>query len=120
METTIAYHDRKITFGTLRMRDELYAEIVEAYIAKHDDDQTIAGWYARKRYADLLASVRSVEGDALSFLPPRSATEIEVVAAYQAFLDSEDFYDAWKVAMQSVAAPTSATVETKPSVEKKG
>lgn len=73
-------------------------------------------WHQSAKYADLLTSIETVEGDAGVPLPSIDAPEDELRAGFKAWLSENGLYQAWVVAHNAVNGPI-GDVDTSPAAD---
>lgn len=120
MQRSFTYKQATITIHRRRTADQLDAQLVIAAITGDTSTftprQYMRHWNRAKTYGITLASIDRVEGDAGFPIPAPDATEAELIAGYEAWLNDDGFYDAWLTAMNAVNAPI-GDPDTAPGVD---
>jgi len=112
------YAGAVITIHRARNSDELDAELITSILMDGNDTSSLYNWHRARRYADLLVSIDSVEGDPGVTVPSKDAPVDALRAGYEAWLNEGGLYNAWKIANAQVNAPV-ADVDTSPAVDPK-
>jgi len=123
MQRQFRYGTATITIHRSRNSDELDAELITSLLM---DDANPGGqrtfmtrWHRARRYADMLTSIDTVEGDPGLPIPDATAPVDELRAGFEAWLNEGGLYAAWKAASAVVNAPV-GEVDTSPAVDPKG
>lgn len=118
MKRQFAYRDATITLHRTCNADELDAELI-ASLLMGDGERAIRDWHRARRYADMLVSIDSMDGDPGFPLPSVDAPADALRAGFEAWLNEGGLYRAWKAAYALVNAPV-GDADTSPVADPKG
>ena len=121
LQRTFPYKDATITIHRARNADELDAELITSILmegAATEQRQWVTRWHRARRYADMLVSIDAVDGDAGVLIPPPTARVDALRAGFEAWLNEDGLYNAWKAAYALVNAPI-GDIDTSPVADPK-
>lgn len=120
MRRQFTYKDATITLHRQRNADLLDAELLIGVLMEGVDRDNKRAWQRRwhkaAKYADMLASIDAVEGDAGLPIPSLDAPDAELRAGFEAWLEENGLYYAWVIAHAAVNGPVGDR-DTAPSVD---
>ena len=108
MQRQFQYKDATITIHRTRNADELDAELITSILV---DGRGLSGrafmtrWHRARRYAEMLASIDAVDGDPGVLIPQADAPVDALEKGFEAWLQEDGLYAAWKTANALVNAP---------------
>lgn len=117
MHRKFTYNGATITLHRTRNADELDAELLTSLLMG-DGDRTVRDWHRARRYADMLVSVDAVDEPLRALLPPVDAPADALRAGFEAWLNEDGLYRAWKTAYAQVNAPV-GDQDTSPAADPK-
>ena len=120
MLRTFVYKGATIALHRQRNADLLDAELLVAILMDGvplDNRRAWSRqWHQAAKYADMLTSIETVEGDAGLPIPSIDAPEDELRAGFAAWLAENGLYQAWVVAHNAVNGPV-GDVDTSPAAD---
>jgi hypothetical protein len=123
MQRQFTYKHATITIHRQRNADLLDAELlIGIFMDGADPDNRRAWqrrWHKAAKYADMLVSIDTVNGDPGLPIPSIDAPEDELRAGMEAWLTEDGLYLAWVRAHIAVNAPV-GDVDTSPVADPKG
>lgn len=120
MQRSFRYGSAMFTIHRERIADELDAELIVSILMEGVPVEPRAEWirqyHRASRYADMLVSIDTVEGDAGLPIPAAIAPAEDIRAGFNAWLNARGLYSAWSTARALANAPT-ADVDTSPAID---